>query len=195
MERKEVGKRSRGLLLLLMAAVMVAALCLLAVTRKAPSGGGEAAAPADEVAAVILHTNDVHCGFEENIGYDGLALYKKELERKYGHVFLVDAGDFIQGGPIGAISKGQEIIRFMNFVGYDVATLGNHEFDFGPEPLADCEEAFDGTFVCANYCTSDGTPIFTPWKILDAGGVRIALVGAVTPEVFTKTTLHEIVNE
>ncbi|MBO7373870.1 MAG: bifunctional metallophosphatase/5'-nucleotidase [Oscillospiraceae bacterium] len=195
MERKQVGKKSRGLLLLLMAAVMVAALCLLAVTRKAPSGGGEAAAPADEVAAVILHTNDVHCGFEENIGYDGLALYKKELERKYSHVFLVDAGDFIQGGPIGAISKGQEIIRFMNFVGYDVATLGNHEFDFGPEPLADCEEAFEGTFVCANYCTSDGTPIFAPWKILDAGGVRIALVGAVTPEVFTKTTLHEIVNE
>ena len=76
MERKEVGKRSRGLILLLMAAVMVAALCLLAVYRKAPSGGGEAAAPADEVAAVILHTNDVHCGFEENIGYDGLALYK-----------------------------------------------------------------------------------------------------------------------
>ena len=101
MKCEKEGKRSNGLLLLLLAAALVAALCLLAVCQRTqPAGGAFEAAPgpADEVAAVILHTNDVHCGYEENIGYDGLALYKKELERKYGSVFLADAGDFIQGG-------------------------------------------------------------------------------------------------
>ena len=150
---------------------------------------------ADDVAAVILHTNDVHCGFEDNIGYDGLALYKKELESKYDNVFLVDCGDSIQGAPIGAISEGQEITKFMNYVGYDVATLGNHEFDFGVDALIDCAEAFDGTYVCANFCTSDGTPIFDAYKIFDAGTFKIGLIGAVTPEVFAKTTLHDAVNE
>ena len=55
----------------------------------------------EEVAAVILHTNDVHVGYQDNIGYDGLALYKKELESQYDHVFLVDAGDAVQGAVIG----------------------------------------------------------------------------------------------
>ena len=68
----------------------------------------------EDVAAVILHTNDVHVGFEDNIGYDGVALYKKELEKQYDHVLLIDAGDAIQGAPIGAISKGAEIIKMMN---------------------------------------------------------------------------------
>ena len=84
-----------------------------------------------QVAAVILHTNDVHVAFQENIGYDGLALYKKELEAQYDHVLLIDAGDAIQGAPIGAISKGIEIIKMMNRVGYDLAVPGNHEFEIG----------------------------------------------------------------
>ena len=150
---------------------------------------------AEDVAAVILHTNDVHAGYEDNIGYDGLALYKKELENKYEHVYLVDCGDSIQGAPIGAISKGMEAIRFMNYVGYDAATLGNHEFDFGMDALMDCAEAFDGTYICANFCTSDGTPIFEPYKIFDTGTVKIGFIGAVTPDAFSKTVLHDIVNE
>ena len=96
---------------------------------------------------------------------------------------------------IAAISEGQEITKFMNYVGYDVATLGNHEFDFGVDALIDCAEAFDGTYVCANFCTSDGTPIFDAYKIFDAGTFKIGLIGAVTPEVFAKTTLHDAVNE
>ena len=94
----------------------------------------------EEVAAVILHTNDVHVGLEDNIGYDGLALYKKELEAQYDHVLLIDAGDAIQGAAIGAMSKGAEIIRIMNRVGYDLAIPGNHEFDFGFDVLDDCSE-------------------------------------------------------
>ena len=172
--------------------------------RKTPAGSGASEtaaaedtpdAAADGVAAVILHTNDVHCGFEDNIGYDGLTLYKKELESEYDNVFLVDSGDSIQGAPIGSISKGQEITRFMNYVGYDVATLGNHEFDFGVDALTDCVEAFDGQYVCANFCTPDGLPILDAYRILDAGDIKIGLLGAVTPEVFAKTSLHDVVNE
>ena len=83
----------------------------------------------------------------------------------------------------------------MNYVGYDVATLGNHEFDFGTDALMDCVEAFDGTYVCANFCTSDGIPILDAYKILDAGDIKIGFIGVVTPEVFAKTTLHDEVNE
>ena len=59
----------------------------------------------EDVAAVILHTNDVHVGYQDNIGYDGLALYKKELQKTYDHGLLVDAGDAIQGAALGALSN------------------------------------------------------------------------------------------
>ena len=173
-------------------AVWAAVLMIMGtVTGCAAKTGGQN----QEVAAVILHTNDVHAGYEDNIGYDGLALYKKELEKKYENVYLVDCGDALQGAPIGAISKGMDVIRFMNRLGYDIATLGNHEFDFGMDALMDCSETFEGSYVCANFCTSDGTPIFEPYKILDTGDVQIGFIGAVTPDAFSKTTLHDVLNE
>ncbi|MBQ4514096.1 MAG: bifunctional metallophosphatase/5'-nucleotidase [Anaerolineaceae bacterium] len=149
----------------------------------------------DEVAAVVLFTNDIHCAYEENIGFDGLALYKKQLEQVYDHVFLVDSGDAVQGSAIGVISKGQAITRMMNAVGYDVATLGNHEFDFGMEALDDIVELFEGTYVCVNFCTSDGTPIFSPGIILDAGEMQIGFVGADTPDTYTKTSIRNILDD
>ena len=79
---------------------------------------------------VILHTNDVHCGVTDTIGYDGLMLYKKQLQKKYENVLLVDAGDHIQGGTIGLLTHGKAIIEIMNKLKYDVVTLGNHEFDY-----------------------------------------------------------------
>lgn len=148
-----------------------------------------------EVAAVILHTNDVHVGFEDNIGYDGLALYRKELEAKYDHVLLVDAGDAIQGAFIGAFSKGAEIIRMMNRLGYDLAITGNHEFDFGFEVLDACAEALNCGYTCANFCVTGGTPVFDPWRILEAGDIKIGFVGAVTPDTYTKTSIKDILNE
>ena len=80
---------------------------------------------------IILHTNDVHCGVRDTIGYDGLMLYKKQLEKKYKNVILVDAGDHIQGGTIGIITNGMAIIEMMNLLDYQAVTLGNHEFDYG----------------------------------------------------------------
>ncbi len=141
---------------------------------------------ADQVAAVILHTNDVHVAFQDNIGYDGLALYQKELEKVYDHVLLIDAGDAIQGAPIGAISKGAEIIKMMNRLGYDLAVPGNHEFDYGVEVLDSCAEELACGYTCANFCVTGGGTVFQPWRILEAGDLKIGFVGAITPDTFTK---------
>ncbi len=149
----------------------------------------------EEVAAVILHTNDVHVGYQDNIGYDGLALYKKELESQYDHVFLVDAGDAVQGAVIGSLSKGAEIIKMMNRLGYDIAVPGNHEFDFGLEVLVDNAEQLSCGYTCANFCTADGEPVFRPWRILEAGDIRIGFVGTVTPDTFTSSRIKTIVDE
>ena len=149
----------------------------------------------NDVAVVILHTNDVHVGLENNIGYDGLALYKKELEQQYDHVLLVDAGDAIQGDSLGSISKGLELIKIMNYIGYDLAVLGNHEFDFGLEALDNCADMLACGYTCANFCTSDGEPIFRPWRILEAGNLKIGFVGAVTPDTYAKTTIKDILDD
>ena len=149
----------------------------------------------EEVAAIILHTNDVHVGYQDNIGYDGLALYRKELESQYDHVFLVDAGDAIQGAIIGTISKGSEIIKMMNRLGYDIAIPGNHEFDFGFDILDDYSGKLSCGYICANFCTADGEPVFRPWRILDAGDLKIGFVGAVTPDTFTSSKIKDVIDE
>ena len=172
--------------------------CLLAFSCLFPAFAfADAGMPGDaeRVAAVILHTNDAHVAFEDNIGYDGLALYKKELEAVYDHVLLIDAGDAIQGAPIGSVSKGAEIIRMMNRLGYDLAVPGNHEFDYGLEALDDCAEALDCGYTCANFCVTGGEPVFQPWRILEAGDLKIGFVGAVTPDAYTKSTIKDILNE
>lgn len=168
---------------------------LISIACVIPAFGETGADDHGGVAAVILFTNDIHCAYEENIGFDGLALYKKQLEQVYDHVFLVDSGDAVQGSAIGVISKGQAITRMMNAVGYDVATLGNHEFDFGMEALDDIVELFEGTYVCVNFCTSDGTPIFSTGIILDAGEMQIGFVGADTPDTYTKTSIKNILDD
>ena len=141
---------------------------------------------------VILYTNDVHCGIDDNIGYDGLALNKREMQQEYENVLLVDAGDAIQGAPIGSISQGAYITRIMNAVGYDAATIGNHEFDYGVTELMVRAEELNCGYICANlYNTETGELLFEPYKILDAGDKRIAFVGAVTPETpFGSTPIY-----
>ena len=172
--------------------------CAFAYAEAPAADRGAQAYPAgnsEDVAAVILHTNDVHVGYEDNIGYDGLALYKKELEELYDHVLLIDAGDAIQGAPIGSISKGAELIKMMNRLGYDLAVPGNHEFDFGFEALDDRSEELQCGYTCANFCVTGGEPVFKPWRILTAGDVKIGFVGVVAPDTFVKSVIKDILNE
>ena len=79
---------------------------------------------------VILFTNDIHCGVNDNIGYAGVALYKKEMLKETPYVTLVDAGDAVQGAPLGTLSEGEDIVAIMNEMGYEFAIPGNHEFDY-----------------------------------------------------------------
>ena len=88
---------------------------------------------ADEVSddIVVLYTNDIHTYIDGPISYDVIAAIKTELKKEYKYVFLVDAGDHAQGTAYGSMDKGKTIIELMNTADYDVATLGNHEFDYG----------------------------------------------------------------
>ena len=158
------------------------------------------AAPAESGKIVILHTNDVHCGIDQvlgddgavtNMGYAGVAAYKAEMEAQYGagNVTLVDAGDAIQGGPIGTLSKGSYIVDIMNQVGYDLAIPGNHEFDYGMDNfLSLAKEKAQYPYLCANFTDMEGKPVFDGYKVLTYGDVKVGYVGIDTPEAFTKST-------
>ena len=99
---------------------------------------------------VILYTSDVHCGIDNNIGYDSLSAYKKQLE-KDNYVTLMDNGDNISGDFIGAVSKGEYIIDIMNEIGYDSMVFGNHEFDFGIDILKERVDQFKGYVLSCNF--------------------------------------------
>lgn len=137
---------------------------------------------------VILYTNDVHCGIEDNIGYAGVAAYEAAYAKLGYEVLLVDNGDSIQGGPIGTLSKGEYIIDIMNAMGYDVAAIGNHEFDYGMDQFMTLKDKAEFPYVSANFCDMEGNPILDAYVIKEAGDYKIAFVGASTPETFTKST-------
>ena len=163
-----------------------AALVFAATVAQMPVFAEESGKSSD---IVILYTNDVHCGIDDNIGYDGLALYKREMQEKYENVLLVDAGDAIQGAPIGTLSKGAYITRLMNAVGYDVATLGNHDFDYSLKELQVRADELNCGYVCANFYNKEtGKPLFDSYKIIEAGDKKIAFVGATTPETLSGST-------
>ena len=138
---------------------------------------------------VVLYTNDVHCGVDDNIGYAGLALYKKQMLEQTPYVVLVDAGDAIQGAPIGTLSDGGYLIDIMNKVGYDFAIPGNHEFDYGmPRFLELAGKLSCGYYSCNFLDLRTGQTVFAPYKMMTYGDTKVALVGASTPESFTKST-------
>lgn len=138
---------------------------------------------------VILYTNDVHCGIDDKIGYAGLSLYKKEMQAQTPYVTLVDAGDAIQGAPIGTLSDGGYIIDIMNQVGYDFAVPGNHEYDYGMPRFLELAGKLNCGYYSSNFMDlKTNTPVFAPYKMFTYGSTKVALVGATTPESFTKST-------
>lgn len=164
----------------------------MGLTASAAPAAPDSAQDAGNSDIVILHTNDVHCAIDNAIGYAGVAAYKAEMEAIYGEdrVTLVDAGDAIQGGAIGTLSKGAFLVDIMNQTGYDIAVPGNHEFDYGMENfLTLAKERADYQYICANFIDlSTGMGVFPPYKIIDYGDTQIAYIGIDTPESFTKST-------
>jgi len=141
---------------------------------------------------VVLYTNDVHCALSDKLGYAGLAAYKKAMQQTNSYVALVDCGDAVQGGPIGTLSKGSYLVDVMNEVGYDYASFGNHEFDYGMNALQSLVSAAKYQYLCCNlsYTGTDGKGLtgYKPYAIATYGNVKIAYVGVDTPESFTKST-------
>ena len=163
----------------------------LALTAAMVLGAGAPALAAEtpDQEIIILYTNDVHCGVTDNIGYAGLALYEKQMKEETPYVALVDAGDAIQGAPIGTLSEGGDIVSIMNQVGYDFAIPGNHEFDYGMDRLLELSDQLNCGYYSCNFTDlRTGESVFEPYKIMDFGQVQVAFVGATTPESFTKST-------
>ncbi len=138
---------------------------------------------------VILHTNDVHCGIEDNIGYAGLAAYEEQMKAVTPYVTLVDAGDAIQGAPVGTLSEGEYLIQIMNALGYDVAVPGNHEFDYGMDRFLGLASQLDCGYYSCNFVNlPQKTAVFKAYKMVEYDDVKVAYVGVSTPESITKST-------
>ena len=133
---------------------------------------------------VILHTNDVHGAIA---GYAYITALKADYEAKGAEVILVDAGDYSQGEVYVSDTKGLDAVEMMNVTGYDVVTLGNHEFDYGYAQLKENMTKADFKILCANVYGEDGTPIFDAnYTYTTKSGVKIGFFGMETPEAQTK---------
>lgn len=169
-------KRKKLLSLVLSLAMAVS---LAAPAMAAETDGGE---------VTILYTNDVHTYINEDLTYSKVAAYRDTLD----NVLLVDAGDHIQGTAYGGLDNGETIIKLMNAAGYDAATLGNHEFDYGMDGCMNAIEWAQFPYVSCNfYHEKDGVAgesVLDSYKVFEVNGVKIAFVGITTPESFTKST-------
>lgn len=139
---------------------------------------------------VILFTSDVHCHFDGSIGYAGLAAYKKAISEK-AHVVLVDCGDAVQGTYYGTVSTGSYAVDMMNLVGYDFAAIGNHEFDYGLDRLAELVSASEAQYLACNIdYTGNGQNLLSdvkPYEIVEYGDTSVAFVGISTPKSITSS--------
>ena len=100
---------------------------------------------------VILYTNDVHTYIDGDLSYDVIAALKAQYESQYNNVILVDAGDHSQGTAYGSMDKGKTIIELMNAAGYDLATLGNHEFDYGMDGCINIRDWANFPYISCNF--------------------------------------------
>lgn len=138
---------------------------------------------------VILYENDVHCAVD---GYPVLVAVRKECQSATDYVSTVSCGDFASGGLVGAISKGEEIVRIMNYVGYDAIALGNHEFDYGVPQMFNITDSLDAPVLCANLknVQTEEFP-YQAYHIVSYGDVDIAYIGFTTTTSGTVTSLSD----
>ena len=198
-------RTGKKLLALLLALSMALSLTVTAFAEDESAAGSEAA-PAEETTetageetaaageteaaggVTVLYTNDIHTYITKDLTYSKVAAYKDSLE----NVLLVDAGDHIQGTAYGSMDKGATIAQLMNAAGYDLATLGNHEFDYGMDGCMAAIEAADFPYVSCNFYHEAngvaGENVLDSYKVFEVGGVKIAFIGITTPESFTKST-------
>ncbi|MCL1854171.1 MAG: bifunctional metallophosphatase/5'-nucleotidase [Clostridia bacterium] len=161
-------------------------LALALLLGAAPAMGS---APALGKDIVVLYTNDIHCAVDQNFGFAGLVSYKNKLLDEGNFVTLVDCGDAVQGEPIGTLSAGSYMIDIMNKAGYDIATPGNHEFDYGMDRFMELTALARFPYVSANFVNlEEGKLALDPYRIVEYDGVKVAYVGITTPKTITSST-------
>ena len=156
--------------------------------------------PKEKQDVTIVYTNDIH-GYIDNVTKDSsgqevdalrlskLSGYVKQLRKKERNVILVDAGDQVQGTVYGSMDKGVEIIPIMNKVGYQLATVGNHDFDFGMNGFRYFRDHADFPYVSCNFLTlPERQRVLEPYKIFEFEGAKVGFIGVSTPETITSST-------
>ena len=156
-------------------------LCLV-LSLSCTAFAAEAEKPLDGK-TVILHSNDVHGAIDL---YAAMAALKADYEAQGAEVILADAGDYSQGTVYVSVNKGADAVTMMNATGYDVVTLGNHEFDYGYAQLVENMKAAKFQVLCADVLGADGKTIYDANTIIEKGGVKIGFFGLETPEAQTK---------
>ena len=178
-----------------------AATALTAVSVGAPAAFAEETNCffGDKADVTILYTNDVHTYIDNKSPkptYAAIAALKKSIEDTGRDVLLVDAGDHIQGTAYGSMDDGATIIELMNEAGYDLATPGNHEFDYGMARAKAVLQEADFPYVSCNWVDlRTGFNVLPSVKFFFVGGHKIAFVGVTTPETFTKSTPAYFMND
>ncbi len=178
-----------------------AATALTAVSVGAPAAFAEETNCffGDKADVTILYTNDVHTYIDNKSPkptYAAIAALKKSIEDTGRDVLLVDAGDHIQGTAYGSMDDGATIIELMNEAGYDLATPGNHEFDYGMARAKAVLRGADFPYVSCNWVDlRTGFNVLPSVKFFFVGGRKIAFVGVTTPETFTKSTPAYFMND
>ena len=142
---------------------------------------------------VIVYDNDVHCAVD---GYAELAAVRNACQKETPYVTTVSCGDFVQGDVIGSVSRGASIVDIMNRVGYDVVTLGNHEFDFGVTHLFALTDSLEAEVIDANFrdLKKDRFP-FSPYTIKQYGDIDIAYLGLTTPATLSLVAYTTFIDE
>ena len=147
----------------------------------------------------ILYTNDVHTYIDKQapeLTYAAIAALKQSYQNAGKKVLLVDAGDHVQGTAYGSMDEGASIIELMNAAGYDAATPGNHEFDYGMNRAKELMRDADFPYLSCNWVDlRTNLRVLPEIKVFVRGGVRIAFVGITTPETFTKSTPAYFMNK
>lgn len=141
---------------------------------------------------VILYTNDTHAYIGNPLSFDTIGALKKNLEKKYRYVLLVDAGDHLQGTAFGSMDKGASVLQLMNKAGYDLATPGNHEFDYGMDTFLERVREAEFPYLSCNLYHQEngvrGENLLESFQAYHFGKEIVAFIGITTPETIVKST-------
>lgn len=137
----------------------------------------------------LIVTSDIHAGVEDNFTLPYVYELRKKYDDEGNYTLLIDNGDLLQGGLLSSESKGEDLIDIMNTVGYDIMTMGNHDFDYGMEQFLKNASKLKNPYISCNF-NRQGQLVFEPCIFKEYDGMKFAFIGITTPETFT--TSHPI---